>query len=238
MTLYQKLAQIRKQVAYIQNDAKGHNYLYTSDEAILSRIHDKMSELEVSLIPSVTPATIRIERHETRENKKDQDGNPYEKVSVEYVTVAEMVYRWVNDADPSEYIDVTWPLVGIQSSASQSFGSGLTYSMRYFLLKYFNIATSADDPDAYAGKQIEAEKKQKTAGAKRESAAINAQTSELIKTVLLTNPEAREDITRTCVKYVKQATKKEEPNYNLITDPAVAQGLYDELSHKYGKKEK
>lgn len=234
MTLYQKLAKIRTQVAYIQNNAFGHGYTYTSDEAILSRIHDAMAELEVSLIPMVTPSTIKLDRYETRETKLDQSGAPYEKVSVTYVTVAEMVYRWINDADPTEYIDVTWPLVGIQASASQSFGSGLTYSMRYFLLKYFNIATSDDDPDAYAAKQQENAKIQKAADARKESAKINEQTAEFIQTVLLTKPDAREDLLNVCRKYVKRATKQDDPNFNKIEDPAIAQKLYDELKKTYG----
>ena len=44
-------------------------------------------------------------------------------------------------------------MVGQQSDASQEFGSGLTYSSRYFLFKYFSIATSDADPDTLLKKQ-------------------------------------------------------------------------------------
>lgn len=234
MTLYQKLAQIRVPITHLQYDKSAYNYSYVTDTAILSAIQDEMAKLEVSLVPEVVPGTTKIERHETHEQKKDKDGNLYDKVSVDYVTTADMVYRWVNDADPSEFIEVPWSLVGIQNSASQSFGSGLTYSMRYFLLKYFNIATSEDDPDEYVRKQTENAKKQKAADDKRESGQINTQINDFVKATLLKNPETRDDVTRLITKYVKQATKKESANYFEITDPAVSQKLLEELQKKYG----
>lgn len=239
MTLYQKLAQIRGLVSHLQYDKStgtgSYSYSYVTDEAILSRIQDEMAKLEVSLIPEVVPGTTRIVRNETREVKRDKDGNPYDKVSVDYVTTADMVYRWVNDVDPLEFIEVPWSLVGIQNGASQSFGAGLTYSMRYFLLKYFNIATTEDDPDEYARKQTENTKKQKAADDKRESGQINAQINDFVKAALLKNPEARDDITKLIMKYVKLTTKKESANYFEITDPAVSQKLLEELQKKYGE---
>ena len=237
MTIYEKLAKIRGLVSHIQNDAKGYGYRYTSDEAILSRIQDEMEKQHISLIPAIVPGTTHVVRHEAREQKEDKDGNPYEKLSIDYVTTADMTYRWVNDTDPSEYVEVAWSLVGIQSSASQSFGSGLTYSMRYFLLKFFNIATSDDDPDAYLTKQQASAKKQKSIDDKKESAAINEKTAELIQTILLKQPDARENMLNTCRKFVKRATKQDDPNYHKIEDPVVAQALYDELKKVYGGKE-
>ena len=67
-----------------------------------------------------------------------------------------MLYTWVNDDNPSERIEVPWVTVGQQEDASQSFGSGLTYTYRYFLLKFFGISTVEDDPDSWRSKQKEA----------------------------------------------------------------------------------
>ena len=55
-----------------------------------------------------------------------------------------------------EKIVVPWGLVGQQADASQSFGSGLTYTYRCFLLKYFGVSTVDDDPDNWRSKQREA----------------------------------------------------------------------------------
>ena len=68
-----------------------------------------------------------------------------------------MMWSWVDNDNPEERIDVEWALVGQQGDASQAFGSGLTYSNRYFLLKFFNIATPDADPDAFRSKQRAAE---------------------------------------------------------------------------------
>lgn len=48
-------------------------------------------------------------------------------------------------------------MVGQQGDASQAFGSGLTYANRYFMLKFFQIATPDDDPDNWRSKKEEAE---------------------------------------------------------------------------------
>ena len=54
---------------------------------------------------------------------------------------------WVNAETPDDRIECDWFMVGRQKDPSQGFGSGLTYSERYFMLKFFNIPTDDDDPD-------------------------------------------------------------------------------------------
>lgn len=84
----------------------------------------------------------------------------YDEVNNEVIVSAEMTYTWINNDDPNETIEVSWMLVGQQGDASQSFGSALTYSYRYFLLKYFGVATVEDDPDNWRSRQEEAEAEQ------------------------------------------------------------------------------
>ena len=59
-----------------------------------------------------------------------------------------MTFRWVNDENPEDHILVTWPIGNNSTDMAQSEGGALTYGTRYFLLKFFNVATSKDDPDA------------------------------------------------------------------------------------------
>ena len=75
----------------------------------------------------------------------------------EILVQSELIFRWVNNENPEESIFVPWALVGQQADVSQSFGSGLTYVYRYFLLKYFDVSTIEDDPDYWRSKQREAE---------------------------------------------------------------------------------
>ena len=59
-----------------------------------------------------------------------------------------MSYKWINADNPEEELTVPWQLYGAQDDISKAFGSGLTYSERYFILKFFQAPTDADDPDS------------------------------------------------------------------------------------------
>ena len=63
------------------------------------------------------------------------------------------IFKWVNNDNPEETVIVPWILVGRQGDSAQSFGAALTYAYRYFLLKYFGVATPDDDPDSWLAKQ-------------------------------------------------------------------------------------
>ena len=58
-----------------------------------------------------------------------------------------MKYVWVNAENPEERIEIPWQTMGQQDDISKAFGSGLTYSERYFLLKFFGVPTDDDDTD-------------------------------------------------------------------------------------------
>lgn len=149
MNLKQKLIEIRKQVAYLQKDAKAYNYKYVKEDAILFAIKDKMDELGVLLEP-------HVRNHDLKEfSYLTKSGNTV----TESIVKGDMVFVWV-DADSDETREINWALYGQKQDASQALGSGLTYCNRYFLLKYFQIATSEDDPDKLRSKQLEKEDKE------------------------------------------------------------------------------
>jgi len=149
MNLYQKLAKIRKLVSVIKKDKQAYGYKYVPEDEILAKITAGMEKYNVSLIPMVMPGTFVITPHQSV-NAKGKD-------CFEIIVSAEMQFKWVDDENPSEFIVVDWLLTGQQSDSSQAFGSGLTYCQRYFLLKYFQVATVDDDPDNWRSKKIEAE---------------------------------------------------------------------------------
>lgn len=149
MNLKQKIIEIRKEVAYLQKDAKAYNYKYVKEDAILFAIKDKMDELGVLLEPNVTNHDLKEFSYLTK------SGNTV----TESIVKGDMTFVWV-DADSDETREVSWALYGQKQDASQAFGSGLTYCNRYFLLKYFQVATSEDDPDKLRSKQQEKEDKE------------------------------------------------------------------------------
>ena len=146
--IHQKIQIVREAVPVLQDDKTGHGYTYVSEESILSRIKGVMQKLNISVVPSVVPGTWRFEPYTYVKKKLDKAGNQVEEVVREFLFTAEMVYTWINNDDPNDTYPVVWPAGDNHSSMAQSMGSALTYSNRYFLLKFFNVATSADDPDA------------------------------------------------------------------------------------------
>ena len=157
LNLYQKLAKIRKQVEVVQKNKSGYGYKYVTDDELLAKITVGMDKYGVSLVPNIVPGTLKVEPYTYKKTKreKQKDGNyaTYEETVNEFTAVCDMSYVWVNNDNPEETVTVSWSMVGQQSDASQCLGSGLTYSMRYFLLKYFNVATPDDDPDNWRSKQ-------------------------------------------------------------------------------------
>lgn len=145
LNLFEKLAKIRKSVGALQKNKSGYGYKYTTEDEILVRVTAGMDKYGVSLVPMIKPGTGKVVPYQYVD-KKGKD-------AYEIIVSADMIFRWVNDENPQEFLDVDWMLVGQQNDAAQAMGAGLTYTNRYFLLKYFQIATVEDDPDKWRSKK-------------------------------------------------------------------------------------
>lgn len=150
--LQQKLLELKKIVSILQKDSKGYGYDYVSEEKILLAVNDKMIEFGLRLTPKLKPNTLHSEVISYTNDKG--------KLKTDVLVRSEMIYEWL-DTITGEIECIDWGLIGQQSDGSQAFGSGLTYSNRYFLLKFFNIATSSEDPDLIRKKKAEEEEKKK-----------------------------------------------------------------------------
>jgi len=137
-TLAEKLFEIKDEVSIMQKNSEGHGYTFVDEESILLKINAKMKDMKLRLIPNFIPGTTSV-FPVTYENSKGQS-------KTDIVVHGEMTFTW-QDLENGEKEINNWYMVGQQADGSQSLGSGLTYTNRYFLLKYFNIATSSDDPD-------------------------------------------------------------------------------------------
>jgi hypothetical protein len=126
--IYQKLAEMQKNIQGFTKDSKGYNFTYVSGNQVLSAIREDMNKLGVMLEPHLIEST-------TVPGGKG------------FIVSSRMKMVWVNVEDPKDRAEIEWYMVGDQKDASQAFGSGLTYSERYFPLKYFHIPTDDDDPD-------------------------------------------------------------------------------------------
>jgi len=137
MNIYEKLIEVRKEVPYLKKDNSGYQFKFVSSSQTLGTLKGKMDELGLLLVPSVTYS--KVSDHTTK--KGDH----------EYFTQVEMTFTWINAEKPEEMIQCQWLGQGLDNG-EKGVGKALTYAEKYFLLKFFNIATDSDDPDKFQDK--------------------------------------------------------------------------------------
>ena len=231
LNIFQKLAKIRKNVEILNKNASGYGYKYVSEDAILERVTGLMDRHGLSLIPSIVPGTTRVVPYHYVETKAKKDGGTYDKSTNEVLVFADMLYTWVDNADPSQKVEVPWMFVGQQADASQAFGSGLSYSSRYFLLKYFNSATTEDDPDNWRSRQQEATKTEDREIAKEIVANIHTHVTQFLEK----NPDQRDKLIAAIKEVAKDKNNKATDNYMKIEDPVVASQTLKKLNEEFFK---
>lgn len=137
--IYEKLLVIQQKVNGLAKDKKGNNYSYVTGDKVLSWIKPLMNDLGLILKQEV------ISLGNERMDYKTGIGTPYEKPKSEILSKVMMRFTWV-DCSTKE-TDVNLFAANGQNDWEKGLGSALTYGERYFLLKYFHIATDEDDVD-------------------------------------------------------------------------------------------
>ncbi|WMJ81942.1 ERF family protein [Clostridium sp. MB40-C1] len=135
--LYQKLVEIRKEVINFSKDTESYGYKYVSGSQAIAKIREKMDSLQVLLVPKMEEI---INDTFTYTNSKGKE-------VTDHIVKGNMAYIWINADNPEEQLEVPWKLYGAQDDISKAYGSGLTYSERYFILKFFQAPTDELDPD-------------------------------------------------------------------------------------------
>lgn len=138
--LLPKLAVLQSAVRGLGKDTKGNSYEYVSGSKVLDAVRPRMDELGLLLVQEVED--IRNERvdYSTRNGAKS-----------EMFTSVSMVFTWI-DTESGEKLPVRFAANGC-NGWDKGLGSALTYGERYFLLKFFHIATDEDDVDARQGEE-------------------------------------------------------------------------------------
>lgn len=227
MNLTQKLAKIRAMSDVVSKEKRGYNYSYADITTILANITSGMKKYGVSLIPSIVPETASVEQNVVVNTKFDKTGKAYDQTATEMLVKADMVFKWVNDDDPTDFIDVPWFVTGSQGDPSQALGSGLTYCTRYFLTNFFQIAQADSDVDTYRSKQKAAEASEDKAIAEE----IISQFDVLLKQYLADNQDKTEEVKKFITRFAKNA------NYLAIKEPALASKLLGDFRNTYIKGE-
>ena len=231
LNIYQKLAKIRKNVEVLNKNASGYGYKYVSEDVILEKVTGLMDKYGLSLIPSIVPGSTAVSPYHYFETKAKKDGDVYEKHSNEVLVSADMLYTWIDNADPIQKVEVPWMFVGQQADASQAFGSGLSYSSRYFLLKYFSSATTDDDPDNWRSRQKDAARSEEREIAKEIVQNIHNH----VTAYLEKHGDQREKLLESIKSVAVDKNGKVTANYMQIDDPLVASKTLKKLNQEFFK---
>ena len=139
MSLYKKLLEVQKKVIGLGKDKKSFGYDYVTGSKVLEHIKPILNEQGILLKQEVVSVEKeRIDYRAKSGEKSEMLYSVYQK------------FTWI-DADTGEKDENTFFSSGM-NDWEKGLGSALTYAERYFLLKYFHIATDEDDIDNTARK--------------------------------------------------------------------------------------
>lgn len=155
LTLAEKLLEMQRRVDKVVKDGKNQSdkYDFASDENVLDTFRPLMDELGLLLIPEITDTNVM--EGTTRSG------------TARYMTELHMLMRWI-DVDTGAERVVSWYAQGVDLAGEKGVGKALTYGEKYFLLKFFHVATKKDDPDS-DGRTGSGEKKQRGTQAQKEN---------------------------------------------------------------------
>ena len=138
MNLFLKLVELRSRVEGFYKDTKSFGYKYVSGQQVLDKINPIMNELKLLFLPK-SAIHRGWEKHEYT-NKKNEE-------LLDFIVEGSLDYVWINAENPEEMWEIKWQYYGSQNDISKAFGSALTYSERYLLLKSLGLPTDEEDPD-------------------------------------------------------------------------------------------
>lgn len=143
LNLFQKIVEVRKSIGSVTKDStagKGSkfSYDYVSGSLILSKIKEEMNNQKLLFTPLIKDKNF----------EKVDTTNKYGKPETNYIIELDLSYKWINADNPEETLEIPFYAIGEQNDPSKAFGTALTYSERYILLKMFNLPTDEDDADA------------------------------------------------------------------------------------------
>jgi len=141
MKLYTKLLEIQKRINGLGKDKSGNNYKYVTGDKVLGEIKPLMNEFGLLLKQEVLSIDNTRQDYVVGINKDFPQGKPKSEINSKVM----MRFTWI-DCETGERDENLFGANG-QNDWDKGLGSALTYAERYFLLKFFHIATDEDDID-------------------------------------------------------------------------------------------
>jgi len=134
MSIYKKLLEIQRHVNGLKKDSKSFGYEFVSGTKVLSEIKPMMNAQGILLKQEVLSCENQRIDYATKNGSKS-----------EMFSSVAMRFTWI-DTETGEKDENLFHANG-QNDWEKGLGSALTYAERYFLLKFFHIATDEDDID-------------------------------------------------------------------------------------------
>ena len=142
-TLAQKLLELQKTVVRLSKNEKGYDYKFVSGSKLLSFIRPAMDELSLLLVPD----TVSVDQQIVKTLEAIPASGNYKGRAEKYEVLVTLTktFTWI-DAETGESLKTTFISQGC-NGWDKAIGSAETYAERYFILKFFHIATDEDDVD-------------------------------------------------------------------------------------------
>ena len=134
MSIYKKLLTVQTAVKGLGKDKKSYGYDYVTGNKLLNFIKPILNEQGLILKQEISSVDTEVVNYSSKQGEK-----------TEVLYKVWLDFTWV-DVETGEK-DVNKFFATGMNGFEKGLGSALTYAERYFLLKYFHIATDEDDID-------------------------------------------------------------------------------------------
>ncbi len=142
LNLYQRINKAKHSMEGFVKDTKGYQYSYVSGSQVLHKLNPELYKNGINI--TFKTAEPRFEQVTVIVKGKEK---------VEFLVSLNVHYTITNVDNPEEKIESSIFAIGQQDDPSKALGTALTYSERYFLMKFFGLPTDEDDADAKQKKE-------------------------------------------------------------------------------------
>jgi len=217
MEIYKKLLKIQKEIKGLEKDKKSFSYSYVTGNKLLDALKPIMNEQGLILKQEIVKVEKSRIDYDTKNGKKS-----------EMLFDVWQKFTWI-DVETGE-TDVNEFFASGMNDWEKGLGSALTYAERYFLLKYFHIATDEDDIDNSERKaqeeleekaRLEKEEKEKQKlieQQKKDEIALKGKLEKELKKIVEDNLKENEDLITKQDKMIEHMNKKMKLDKKCLND--------------------
>jgi hypothetical protein len=135
LNLLKSLHAVQSSIRSLGKDGKANGYSYLTGDKLLGHLRPEFEKHGLLLVPEIIEVANERVDYSTRSGNKSA-----------MFTTLKMRFTWYH-VESGESLACEWAANGM-NDWDKGAGSAMTYGHRYFLIKFFNLPTDADDIDA------------------------------------------------------------------------------------------